>query len=369
MYLSTEGHMEIMYTKIFELIENLRADRRIVSYGEAETKQAIVLRLLSILGWDTFNIDEVTPEYSVKLNRVDFSLRHNNTNKVFIEVKKPNEELENHQEQLLKYSFQEGVKLSILTNGVSWWFYLPLNEGSWDQRKFYTIDVFQQDPELISKKFIELLSKINILSGQAIINAENIYNSQKKRNIIKETIPKAWNKLITDRDEMLLDFLSETTERLCGYRADSDLIENFLIKNRDNLLVYQISKVKTQTPVITQINKSTALPDDEFTGKSIDSFNFLNKTYKVKYWKDVLVVISGVLAADHKKEFEKVFGLVGRKRIYFSHNSNELREPKKVPGTDVYVETHMSAKMLMKMCKDVLALFNYTENELKVFYK
>jgi len=51
-------------------------------------------------------------------------------NKAFIEVEQTGTDLEQHQEQLLNYSFQEGVKLASLTNGVAWRFYLPLHEGS-----------------------------------------------------------------------------------------------------------------------------------------------------------------------------------------------------------------------------------------------
>jgi hypothetical protein len=127
-----------MQDQLIPFIESVKADRRIVSFDEAATKQAIVVRILSFLGWDIFNIDEVTPEYSVGEERVDYSLRIGNANKVFIEVKKIEEELEKHQEQLLSYSYRQGVRLSILTNGVTWWFYLPWQEGSWEQRKFYT---------------------------------------------------------------------------------------------------------------------------------------------------------------------------------------------------------------------------------------
>ena len=104
-----------------------------------------MLRILSLLGWDIYNIDEVVPECSVGSQRVDYTLRHSNASEVFIEVKKVGEDLEKHQEQLLNYSFREGIKLSILTNGISWRFYLPLHEGSWEQRKFYTIEIYE-DP-------------------------------------------------------------------------------------------------------------------------------------------------------------------------------------------------------------------------------
>jgi len=59
-------------------INRLKTDRKIDTVDEAATKQAVVLKLLSLLGWDTFNIDEVTPEYSVAGKRVDYALKINN---------------------------------------------------------------------------------------------------------------------------------------------------------------------------------------------------------------------------------------------------------------------------------------------------
>lgn len=71
-----------MQDQLMSFIESLKGNRRIISFDEAATKQAVVLKLLSLLSWDTFNIDEVTPEYSVGGRRIDYSLRINNANKV-----------------------------------------------------------------------------------------------------------------------------------------------------------------------------------------------------------------------------------------------------------------------------------------------
>ena len=194
-----------MKQTIIQFINDLRLNQKIYSYDEAATKQAIILRLLHILGWDTFSAEEVSPEYTVKSDRVDYSLRINETNKVFIEAKRVNKDLEKEQDQLLKYSFQEGVKISILTNGIQWWLYLPLNEGSWEQRKFYTIDLIQQQPENIAEKLIDFLKKENISTGLALKNAELIYKNRQKTRIIKDTLYKAWNKIVSIPDDLLID--------------------------------------------------------------------------------------------------------------------------------------------------------------------
>lgn len=226
-----------MREAIKALIEELRNNSQIYQFDEATTKQAIILRLLNILGWNIFDINEVKPEYSVTGKRVDYALLINSQIKAFIEVKKISEDLYVHQEQILNYSFQSGVKLAILTNGLTWWFYLPLKEGSWDQRKFYAVDLIQQDIEDVAQKFIDFLSKENIVSGQAILTAEKIYNGRIREIEIRKNMPRAWNKLVSEPDELLVELLGETLEKLSGFKPDNEYIKEFLKKNLNRFII------------------------------------------------------------------------------------------------------------------------------------
>ncbi|MCK4358615.1 MAG: hypothetical protein KAW92_07700, partial [Candidatus Cloacimonetes bacterium] len=260
-----------------------------------------------------FNISEVTPEYSVGTKRVDYSLRINNSNKVFIEVKKISEELENHQTQLLNYSFQEGVKLAVLTNGITWWFYLPLNEGSWEQRKFYSIDLLQQESENVADKFIDFLSKENVSSGQAITNAEAIYTSQKKKNIVQSTIKKAWNKIISEPDGLLVDLLNETTEKLCGYKATDEQIENFISKHINNLIISEL-----------QVQKPVSYPRREQIKKIISKSE--RKPFKrvrgaIKQKEYLLPILEAISEMGGRAKKREVFKIIEQK---LKHKFNEL---------------------------------------------
>lgn len=360
-----------MQNQLISFIDNLKTDRRITSFDEAATKQGVVLRILSILGWDTFNVDEVTPEYSLAGKRVDYSLRINNINKVFIEVKKTSEDLESYQnqEQLLNYSFQEGVKLSLLTNGITWWFYLPLHEGSWEQRKFYTIDILQQVTQDIASKFIDFLHKDNINSGKAIQNAEAIYKGQQKLNVLKATLPKAWNKLIEEADELLIDLINDTTEKLCGYKAASEMVEQFLSKHKSRLIISDV--LGTRILPLRQkgqkgISSAPVSIIGNYTGKSISSFYFKGSKYEVRSWKDLLIKLCEIVNLTQENEFNKVLDLAGRKRPYFSRNENELRAPLKINNTDIFVETNLSANNIVKICLDMLAIFGYSSRDLGI---
>ena len=111
--------------------------------GEAATRQAAVDPILRELGWDTSNLDEVDPEYSIRSGgKVDYSLRHGSRDLVLVEAKSAGTAFgEREESQLLRYAFGIGVKLAVLTDGLVWWLYLPMvPERTWEQRRFARID-------------------------------------------------------------------------------------------------------------------------------------------------------------------------------------------------------------------------------------
>ncbi len=353
-----------MSENLLEFINHLKTDRRIKSYDEAATKQAVILRLLTILGWDVYNIEEVCPEYSVGGKLVDYSLRIENANKVFLEIKRIGEDLEKHQEQLLGYSFQEGVKLASLTNGLTWWFYLPLHEGSWEQRKFFTIDTLQQESNDVASRFIDFLSKENVDNGKAIENAEKVYRGQQKQNILRKTLPKAWNKIITESDELLIEMINETTEKLCGYKTDDESIAQFILKHQGQFIIsgdYQpkATSIPKRRQIISQESKG-------YAGRSITGFCFRNTRYEVKTWKGLLVKLSEILYNTHGDEFQKALSLKGRKRTYFVHDKNRLNSPAKVGNSNIFVETNLSANSIKQLCDKLLSIFGYADSDLKI---
>jgi len=228
-----------MFEQVAQFVDALRSNPKFACCDEAIVKNGVVLPLLELLGWAPFNTEEVTPEYTVGTRRVDYALRVNNTCEFFIEAKKPTEDLEKveHQEQLLDYSFREGVALAGLTNGITWCFYLPTQKGDWQDRKFYTIDVKQQKTADIVEKLISILSKANVVSGEALKSAEVIYGGRHRKRRIEETMPQAWNKMISEPDTLLVDLLIETTERLCGLKPDEVVVRAFLTSHREQLTV------------------------------------------------------------------------------------------------------------------------------------
>lgn len=365
--LLTKGS-KIMNIELFEFIKGLKSEKKLDSLGEEATKMKFILKALSHLGWDPFNLDEVFPEQDVGGGKVDFSLRHKNDNKVFIEAKKVGEPLEKHQEQLLNYSFKSGVKIAVLTNGLTWWFYLPLSAGDWEQRRFYTIEINDQDAEVIANKFDDFLSQENVISGKANDNAERTHKDIKRNALIRKTMPKAWEKLVSEPDELLVELISETTEKICGLRPEDKAVEKFITAELKPGKVIIKHKPVKRIPPKGKPTKPIG-PKQNYTGKSIESFTFQGTKYEVTKWIELLTIICTTMAATHKDDFEIVLSLVGRKRPHFTRKPNEIRQPKQIAGTDIYFEANIGSEAIVRMCIKVISLFGYKPQDLSIDFK
>jgi len=178
---------------------------------------------------------------------------------------------------------------------------------------------------------------------------------------MKDTIPKAWNKLVTGPDEALIELIAETTEKLCGYKPDHGMVEDFLVSQIPVL-------VPKQLPASHKMIKSAEnrFEEEGYTGKSISAFTFKGTRYEVRTWKELLIRICNIMVTTHRDRFEQILTLAGRKRPYFTRNPNELRIPERVDGTDIYAETNLSASSIVKLSRDVLSLFGYSKEDLLI---
>ncbi|MBI4556493.1 MAG: restriction endonuclease subunit R [Candidatus Hydrogenedentes bacterium] len=360
-----------MREELTKAVRGIREKQNLREADEAAIKNGVVLRLLDILGWHPLDVSEVTPEYSVGGRRVDFALRVNESNKVFIEVKRPAEELEMHQEQLLNYSFAQGVKLAALTNGTTWWLYLPLNEGRWEQRRFYTLDLLAQDPEAVSQRFEEYLSREQVESGNAVRAAEDVYRSQSKKATLRGAIPRAWLGLLAGPDDFLIDLLIETTEKLCGLRPERTEVAEFLsdFSHRTAPTAPPPAAIAlTERAHRAPIQRISVSPNAaSFANKQITKFVLLGTTYNSRTWQELLLTVTGEMYRRHPRDFDKCLALRGSKRSYFSRSQQGLHLPRRIPNTSYYVDAKLNSNSIVRISKKVLKLFGYRDTDLRIW--
>jgi len=343
---------------LIEFIKKNQSDNRLGSLEEAALKQSIVLKMLSLLGWDPFNMDEIEPDYRVGTGKIDFLLKSDNTNKIFLNVKKDMANSQKLQEQLFQLAAQSNIKIAILTNGLIWNFFLPLMDGSPEEKQFYAIEIRKEKADKIAQGFSDFLLRKNVISGNALKTAESLYLNRKKAMLVNEYLPKAWQKIINEPDKWLADIISKVTKDLCGHEPDPEIVEEFVlseIKTKANVLKVQ------PPPIVDTIKKITK---KDFKGKSIKSFSFKEEKHDVHSWKAMVLKICEIMYDKHRDEFESILYISLEGRTCFSENPHEFLECEKIAGTDIYLDLHLTIKDMLDLCKEILLLFGYKENEL-----
>ena len=203
--------------------------------SESAVSQSIVLRLLATLGWPIHESQVVYPEYALEGRRVDFALCHPaNEPRILIEVKGVGKGT-GADRQLFEYAFHQGVPLAILTDGHEWSFFLPAGEGSYDKRLVCKLDLSASDTAESVQRFERYLRYDAVRSGAARKAAQDDYQdvvrerrARHRERQINEALPKAWDKLVAEEDEILLEVVAKCVEELCGYKPIPESIVRFL---------------------------------------------------------------------------------------------------------------------------------------------
>jgi len=356
-----------MEKEVAGFIESLKRNKNIGSLDEASTKQALVIRLLSLLGWDIFNVAEVKPDHRVKSQKVDFTLRINKMDKVFIDVKKVGEELGPHQKSLLGAALQEGVKLAVLTNGVLWRFYLAFSEGPAERKKFCSLDLQKQKPRDAAVPMVELLARRNVLSGMSLKTAESM---QKKRSgrVLEKAINDSWNRMLAEPDPRIVELLTASVEKACGLRPEKERIVDFLIRSARKMPgdVEEPMELSEAVEAREEIIELKEPVKTSYEGQSIDSFRFNGRDYEVESWSQFVFKLCNVLVSRHDRDLEKLLWHSVDGRFYFREDPDELRMPLNIEGTNIFVETRLYADEAVRLAHSVLNVFGYAPKELEL---
>ena len=239
-----------------ELLVRVRRDNDLPTAKEEAIRQVVVLPLLKLLGWNTDDQKEVWPEFQVEGKEADYCLMVDGRQQVIIESKRGGEQLgkAHHEDQLLNYSFRLGIPLAVLTNGTEWWFYVPLRQGTWQERKFFAIDIVQQDPSSASGYFAQFLSREAVGNGSAVRNANRVLEDAVRSRKTVEVLPAVWADIWAQPDDLpkeFLDFVRKKVESRCGYQATDDEIVSFLSQNR-----FDMNTLKVPVPTEAKESRS-----------------------------------------------------------------------------------------------------------------
>lgn len=158
---------------------------------EEATKNALIMPFLQILGYDVFNPMEVMPEFTCDIGmkkgeKIDYAVFKDGKPIILVEAKHWAQDLNLHDNQLLRYFHVSNAKFGLLTNGIVYRFYTDLeNPNKMDEKPFLEVNLSDLRNNQIEelKKFHKTYFDLNNILSSA---SELKYTGELKNIISRE---------------------------------------------------------------------------------------------------------------------------------------------------------------------------------------
>jgi hypothetical protein len=250
-----------------------------------------------------------------------------------------------------------------LTNGVAWWFYLSAGEGSFEQKRYCTLEILKQPPKDVAARLVELFEKSNVSKGKSLKIAESI-QLKRQRKVIEKAMADAWSRLLTAPPEALIKLFGDSVEKLCGYKPDKEMTVSFLSERLEAASTEEVADLEE-----VEESKKPTIPPRYFEGRIVSAFSFNDFKCKVDSWDGFLLKLCEELISKHDQDVEKLLWHSVDNRYYFRENPDELRLPVNIENTNIFVETHLSTEDTVKLAYSLLKAFGYPITDLEITSK
>lgn len=360
-----------------DLRKEIEDIRRLLTAGafrdEQHVRISLVTRICQALNWNVWDPTEYYTEYPVKQypknevtaeypGRVDVALilTENNpdTAEVFIEVKTPGKlqtEMQKGELQLQKYNFWDKSVISILTDGITWRFYLPSLSGAFGGMLFNQLNLLTDDPDQICHVMERVLDKNNF-SKKAKETAQEMHMELKKIRMlesVKEDACRFAEQLDQPKFAMAQSLL-KTRYKVSVSLEEIETLWDRSIPGGGMQIAAEIARegqpaIKERVITSRGINKLPPKPVDEFTFKKVRRIQVLGTWYEVKHWRDVKTIVYNRLISEGLDEdtLSKSYSISKNKKIY--HSAATLNE-------GYYTEIYLGSYDIVWHC--YIALYN-----------
>ncbi len=363
---------------LLDVIEEVR--REIVDAGsginEADAKTAFITPILTELGWR--GLQRIRSEYPVGHDRMrlDYALIGSDAKPVaLVEAKAPRENLASHVDQILNYAFREGVDVCVLTTGILWWLYLPREKGDPAERRFAQLDLHRADAAEVAATFESCLGYGVLTSGAGQKDAKEMLAALHLERQIRNEIPRAWRRLLSGPNEMLVELVREEVEDVLGSRPSYEFVKKELssITSRSgaspvtDVLRDDSASAPSSVMPMSTITRPTRQVKSPPAQRPV-GIRFKGEYRRVSAWNDVLYQLAVLIWERHPNDFNRVLDWGGPNRPYVVLNKDKVpptRRPKQIPGSPYFLDTNWSSAGVQNRVQELLSLFGYGSNDLE----
>ena len=321
-------------------LDNIRSSPVPSNEQEAITE---ILMVVQALGWDP--LTQVKQEYPISGGRIDIALLGHERVVAFIEAKAPRVNLNSHVEQVVRYAFHEGVDICVLTNGLEWWLYLPMERCPFEDRRFATLKIKEEPISELTERLGSFLGRQNLLSSQALSAAKEALTEKQERKHLRNVIPETWNEMLAGPDSELVELIRERVYKKAGLRPTNE----------------QVADVIRRPTPLTPDDPTKPEPPDPDPTKGHIRFRLWGETHIVNSWIRVLLT---VLAQLHKRHGDTEFALrLGR---LVSRNLDDFARPVQVGSTGFHINRSIPVTEIQRRSYASLERFHYPSSDLEV---
>ena len=320
-----------------DTLARITTEYDLTTLGEDSVKQWVILPLLRRVDWND-ETSEVTPEFPVRGDRVDYALRLGGENCIFLEAKAGNMDLAQHEEQLEGYCRGIDVTFGVLTNGRQWWLYVRPRKNARIGR-FTEFDITHESEE-VENSFRQFLSRGKMADAQARQETQTEARRQLRNRRDEEAERKrmiaAWNEFAGDKQAQV-DFVANLAEQK-GPRPDSSHVLKFLSSHFD---------------LVNPIDTSCTCPIKP------ESFTFESQAIvEVKNWKQVVLKVCGLMQQRHPETFADTISDIGTAWVEKSKHAPSDKFTQ-IGNTEIWINAGGSAGKIRDMANHVLNQFKY----------
>ena len=211
--------LEKRMSQLVTFLETLRGDTRIAAYNTLQLKQAVILKVLHLLGWDAFDVSKVQADHLAGGMTIDYALQTPTNGMIFLHIVKPlDETTHDQQDRVLKLAAAENARIAVLTDGIHWSMFSPHQRGTFNDKEFARLNLAEQSPDECEQALKHFLGYRIAVSGTAFTRAEKICADRlkKKQSNISTAQWQAWANTLSQFEAVFAELVCMETKRKGG---------------------------------------------------------------------------------------------------------------------------------------------------------